>query len=204
MQTKLQELTDKIYNEGVQKAREEAEKILIEARQKAADIENDATKNAEAIVKEANQKAETLKNHVESELKMSLSQAVLALKQELTGLISLKAIQPSVKEMFSDKAYLQKLVELVVKGWTQKESFELQVVLPEQDRSEMETYFKNQLATELNKGLEIVFSDGVKSGFKIGPSNGSYIISFTDQDFMNFFKAYLRPKTSELLFDVNK
>ena len=143
MQTKLQELTDKIYNEGVQKAREEAEKILIEARQKAADIENDATKNAEAIVKEANQKAETLKNHVESELKMSLSQAVLALKQELTGLISLKAIQPSIKEMFSDKAYLQKLVELVVKGWTQKESFELQVVLPEQDRSEMETYFKN-------------------------------------------------------------
>jgi len=204
MQTKLQELTEKIYNEGVQKARDEAETILNDARQKAAVIEKEAARNAEAIVTEAKQKAETLKNHVESELKMSLSQAVLALKQELAGLISLKAIQPSVKEIFGDKIYLQKLVELVVKGWTQKESFDLQVVLPEQDRKQMEAYFKNQLATELNKGLEIVFSDGVKSGFKIGPADGSYVISFTDQDFMNFFKAYLRPKTSELLFEANK
>jgi V/A-type H+-transporting ATPase subunit E len=204
MQTKLQELTEKIYNEGVQKAREEAEIILNEARQNAAVIEKEAAKNAEAIVKDASQKAEILKNHVESELKMSVSQAVLALKQELTGLITLKAIQPPVKEVFGDKAYLQNLVELVVKGWTQKESFDLQVVLPEQNRSQMETYFKNQLATEMNKGLEIVFSDGLKSGFKIGPSNGSYVISFTDQDFMNFFKAYLRPKTTELLFEANK
>jgi V/A-type H+-transporting ATPase subunit E len=204
MQTKLQELTEKIYNEGVQKAHEEAEAILNDARQKAANIENEASKNAESIVSEARQKAEVLKKHVESELKMSVSQAVLALKQELTGLITLKAIQPPVKEVFGDKVYLQNLVELVVKGWTQKESFDLQVVLPEQNRTQMENYFKNQLATEMNKGLEIVFSDGLKSGFKIGPSNGSYVISFTDQDFMNFFKAYLRPKTTELLFEANK
>ena len=204
MQTKLQELTEKIYNEGVQKAREEAEAILNDARQKATAIEKEAEKNAEAIIQEARQKSETLKSHVESELKMTLNQSVSALKQELAGLITMKAIQPSVKEAFGDKAYVQKLVETVVKGWTQKESLDLRVVLPEQDRAQMESYFKNQLAVEMNKGFEIAFSDGLKSGFKVGPADGSYVISFSDQDFMNFFKAYLRPKSSELLFEENK
>ena len=204
MQTKLQELTEKIYNEGVQKAREEAEAILNDARQKATAIEKEAEKNAEAIIQEARQKSETLKSHVESELKMTLNQSVSALKQELAGLITMKAIQPSVKEAFGDKAYVQKLVETVVKGWTQKESLDLRVVLPEQDRAQMESYFKNQLAVEMNKGFEIAFSDGLKSGFKVGPADGSYVISFSDQDFMIFFKAYLRPKSSELLFEENK
>jgi V/A-type H+-transporting ATPase subunit E len=41
----------------------------------------------------------------------------------------------------------------------------------------------------------------MKSGFKVGPADGSYVISFTDEDFNNFFKAYLRPKSTELLFE---
>lgn len=204
MQTRLQELTEKIYNEGVQKARDEAEAILNDARKNAADIKKEAEKEAEAIVKEAHQKSEMLKSHVESELKMTLNQAVSALKQELGALVTLKAIQPSVKEVFGDKEYIKKLIEQVVKGWTQKGNFDLHVVLPEQDQKLMESYFKNQLAVEMNKGLEITFSDGLKSGFKVGPADGSYIISFTDQDFMNFFKGYLRPKTSELLFSETK
>jgi V/A-type H+-transporting ATPase subunit E len=78
---------------------------------------------------------------------------------------------------------------------------DLLLILPEKDRQELETYYKNQLASELNKGLELSFSDGVRSGFKIGPADGSYIISFSDTDFTNFFKDYLRPKTKEILFD---
>jgi len=37
-------------------------------------------------------------------------------------------------------------------------------------------------------------------GFQIGPKDGSYKVSFTDEDFKNFFKDYLRPGLIELLF----
>jgi V/A-type H+-transporting ATPase subunit E len=56
----------------------------------------------------------------------------------------------------------------------------------------------------MNKGLEFSFSPDVRTGFKIGPADGSYLISFTDDDFLNFLKAYLRPKTSHLLFGEEK
>jgi V/A-type H+/Na+-transporting ATPase subunit E len=204
MQTKLQELTDKIYNEGVEKARHEADAILNEAKEKAASIEREAQKNAAAIVKEAEEKAATLKKHVDSELKMSINQSVAALKQDMASMVTLKAVQPAVKELFANQDFVKSIVEKVVAGWAAKGSLDLKVVLPEKDQKELDKYFKNQLAAELNKGLELSYSDGVKSGFKVGPADGSYLISFTDQDFINFFKAYLRPKTGELLFEGTK
>ncbi len=204
MNSKIQQLTETIYNEGVQKAKEEAEAILKEAREKAAGIEKDAQKEADKLVAGAEEKVQELKKQVDSEIKMTLNQAVSAMKQEITSLITMKVIQPSVKELFSDKDYLQKLISTVVKGWMEKESFDVQVILPEQERNQLEGFFQNNLADEMNKGLEVSFTQNMKSGFKIGPSDGSYLISFTDEDFTNFLKAYLRPKTSQLLFEEKK
>lgn len=204
MTSKIQQLTETIYNEGVQKAKEEAEAILKEAKEKATGIEKEAQKEAEKKVDEAEEKAQELKKQVDSEIKMTLNQAVSAIKQEITSLITMKVIQPPVKELFSDKDFLQKLISTVVKGWLEKESFDVKVILPEQNREQLEAYFKNNLADELNKGLEVSFAQNMKSGFKIGPADESYLISFTDEDFTNFLKGYLRPKTSQLLFEEEK
>lgn len=201
MQTKLQELTEKIYSEGVEKAKLEADAIIKAAQEKAKAIEQEALSKADSIVAEAESKAESLKLHIESELKMSIGQAVAALKQTIANTVCMKAIQPSVKELFGDKEFLKGLIGNLIKGFAEKGTMDLLLILPEEDRQELETYYKNQLASELNKGLELSFSDGVRSGFKIGPADGSYIISFSDTDFTNFFKDYLRPKTKEILFD---
>lgn len=201
MTKKLQDLTEKIYNEGVQKANEEAEAILKEAREKASAIEKEAKKKAEQKIKEAEKKAGETKNHVESEMKMALEQSMAALKQDIAKLVTMEAIEPTTKELFSDKKYLGDLVVKVVDGWIKKESMDLEVVLPESNRKEMEDHFKKQLASHLNKGLKLSFSKNMKSGFKVGPAEGGYVISFTDEDFNNFFKTYLRPKSTELLFE---
>jgi|SRR5690554_4011608 V/A-type H+-transporting ATPase subunit E len=201
MNSKIQQLTETIYNEGIQKANEDAEAILKEAREKAAGIESEAMKKAKKLMADTEQKALELKTQVDSEIKMTLNQAISAMKQEIVSLISMKVIQPPVNELFSNKEYLQSLITDVVKGWIEKESFDVNVILPQQERTQLESFFKNNLAEELNKGLKVSFADKMKSGFKIGPGNGSYLISFTDEDFINFLKSYLRPKTSQLLFE---
>lgn len=201
MTKKLQDLTEKIYNEGVQKAKEEAEAILKEAREKASTIEKDAQKRAGHTIEDAEKKAEEIKKHVESEMKMALEQSMAALKQDIAGLVTMEAVEPTTKELFSDKKYLGDLIEKTIDGWIKKESMDLEVILPESQRKQMEDHFKKQLAHHLNKGLQLSFSKDMKAGFKVGPADGSYVISFTDEDFNNFFKAYLRPKSTELLFE---
>jgi len=204
MDSKIQQLTETIYNEGVQKARDEADDLLRKAHQKAAQIEEDAQKAAIAVMTETRKKAQEFKNHVDSEIRMTINQAISAMKQQVASLVSMNVIQPPVKEVFSDKEYLKTLITTIVKGWQEKESFDLNVILPENDKPVMEKFFKQSLAAEMNKGLEFSFTPDVKTGFKIGPADGSYLISFTDDDFMNFLKAYLRPKTNQLLFGEGK
>ncbi len=204
MNSKIQQLTETIYNEGIQKAREEAEAILKEAGETASSIKKEAQDEADKLMKEARAKSAELQKQVESEIRMSLNQAVSTVRQEITNLITLQVIKPSVSELFSDRDYLKSLVTNVVKGWMEKEDLDLKVILSESERGQLESYFKNNLSAELNKGLEVTFSSNVKSGFKIGPSDDSYLISFTDDDFTNFLKGYLRPKTSQLLFGEEK
>ena len=204
MDSKIQQLTETIYNEGVQKAREEADELLKKAHQKAAAIEEEAEKAAMALMEDARKKSQEFKEHVDSKIKMTIGQAISAMKQQVASLVSMNVIQPPVKELFSDKEYLKTLITTIVKGWVAHDNFDLNVILPEGDKATMEKYYAQNLAAEMNKGLEFSFSPGVKRGFKIGPSDGSYLISFTDDDFINFLKAYLRPKTNQLLFGEGK
>lgn len=204
MNSKIQQLTETIYNEGIQKAREEADTILDDAKKRASSIEKEARREADKVMANAQSKAMELKKQVDSEIKMTFGQAVSALKQEITSLISMKVIEPSVDELFANQAYLQQLITEVVRGWSKTESTDFQVILSEQQRTQMEQYFKNNLASELNQGMKVSFTQKIKSGFKIGPADGSYLISFTDEDFINFLKGYLRPKTSQLLFEESQ
>lgn len=204
MGVKLQELTEKIYSEGVEKAQKEADAILAGAKEKAAEIEKDANLKAQNIIATAEAEATKLRKHVDSELKMSVNQSISALKQNLVQAVTMKSVQPAVQELFGNSDFLKSLIVKVVEGWVSKDTMDLKIVLSEKERKEMESFFKNQLAKELNSGLELSFSEGIKSGFKIGPVDNSYEISFTDKDFINFFNAYLRPKTTELLFEENK
>ena len=80
-------------------------------------------------------------------------------------------------------------------------NFDINVVLPETEKSELEQKVVKSFAAEINKGLSFEFDSAVKAGFKVGPSDGSYVISFTEGDFKNFFKSFLRPKTNQLLFE---
>ena len=69
MQNKLQELTDKLYNEGLSKGRQEGEAILNEARSQAEEIISKARAEAARITADAEKEASELKAKVESDLK---------------------------------------------------------------------------------------------------------------------------------------
>ena len=76
MQNKLQELTDRLYEEGLSKGKEEGARILEEARQEAGRILTEAREQAEAIKEKATREAAEMKSKVESDLKMASAQTL--------------------------------------------------------------------------------------------------------------------------------
>ena len=52
----------------------------------------------------------------------------------------------------------------------------------------------------LLKNRVVLFDKKLTNGFKIIPEGSSFQITFTDNDFIEFFKPFLREKTEEILF----
>ncbi len=52
----------------------------------------------------------------------------------------------------------------------------------------------------LKGGVIAKFSKKVAGGFTIGPKDGSYFISLTDETFKSLIGDYLRPATRKILF----
>ena len=73
-------------------------------------------------------------------------------------------------------------------------------MLPQNEEKELIVFFKRKAQEFLDSGPGIDFDPNIKSGFKIGPKDGSYYISFTDKDFENYFKDYLKNRTREMIF----
>ncbi len=201
MENKLQELTQKLYNEGVEKANQEAEKILNDAKKEAEKIKSEAEKDAEKKIKDAEKKADEIKRNVESELSLAAKQTIRNVEQKITDTIVAKATDLPVKDAFNDSEFMKELILTAVKNWSPSdESMNLAVLLPEKMQKDFDDFFKSKAGKELKDGIELGFSENIKGGFKIGPADGSFQISFTQEDFANFFKAYLRPKTVEMLY----
>lgn len=196
MENKLQELTRKIYSEGVEKANQEGSVIVENARKKAEELTLNAKKEAAEILKKAQLDAEELQRKAESEIRMTAKQAISAIRQQIAGLVTAKVADAPVKETLSDKAFIGGLIVKALENFNNNAA----LVLPAADEKALEQYFGNRLNQVMNAGVEVTFDDKIKGGFKIGPKDNSYVISFTDEDFAGFFRSFMRPRTINLLF----
>jgi len=206
MTDKLQEITEKIYNEGVAEAEKEAEKIKEEARKEAEKIIRSAQKQASEIVETAKREAEELSKNAVSEMKLAARQFLSQLKQQVTHLVLARQIDPPVRENFSDGDFIRNIILTIIKNWNPAENdkMDLKLLVPEKDLDEL-TAFLNQQATDaMKKGLEIGVDAKLKNGFKLGPADDRFVIRFTDVDFENYFKTYFKEKTQKLIFGENE
>lgn len=202
MENKLQELTQKLYESGVEKAKNDAEIIIAEAREKADQVIKNAGIEAESIIAKAKADSAELKLKTESELKLSSKQVIATVKNQITNLIVQDLLSKDLEKSFSDNDFIKTIIELIVKKWQPDEaqSTDLQIILPQEKKENFNKYIKEKINQLLAKGLTVSFEDNFKSGFKIAPKDNSYIINFAQEDFDNFFKSYLRAKTANLIY----
>ena len=197
---KLQELTDKLYNDGLSKGREEGARLLEEARKQAGDIVAQARKEAEEIVESARRQADDYSQKVSSDLKMAAAQSLQATKKDIENLIIGSFAGEEVKKSLSSADFVKEILKCVAEKFSSEEASDLSVVLPASLQAELEPFVKGELSALLGKGVDATFSKKIAGGFNIGPKDGSYFISMTDETFNELITEYLRPVTKKLLF----
>lgn len=206
MHSSIEELTKKIYNEGVGKAQQKADELIQNAQQKAQEIVQDAEQKGDKIILNAEKTAADLKIKNETEMKLAAQQSLSNLKQEITDLIVWKVTNKPLKNAFEDKNFVQDLIKKLVTYWLDhygKEE-ELNILLSDKDFKEAQTYMRDNAQMLLKKGINVTSNKEMTNGFQISPGDTGFKVSFTAEDFENYFKSFAKPNISKLLFDTKE
>ena len=197
---KLQELTQKLYDEGLAKGKEEGQALIEKAKAEAADIVKRAQEEAETILARARKEAEDFKVKTEGDVKMAAQQSVQSTRADIENLVVTKIADDTVAKALSNEDYLKGIITAVAQKFSAEEPADLALVLPESLKAGLEPFVTNELGKLLGKGVEASFSTKVAGGFKIGPKDGGYFVSLTDETFKDLIGSYLRPATKKILF----
>ena len=196
MENKLDVLTKKLYEEGVDKANQEAEKIIAQAKEKAAKLIAEAEEQAKGIKAGAATEVENMKKKAESEMTLSARQAITALKQSITSLISGNI----AKAGFKDEAFVQEMIVAILKKWdVASGNLNLELILSEEEKEKFQQFVATKYKELLDKGLEIKVGDHTDA-FVIQPKDGGYQVAFSEKLFETFFNQYMRSFTKSLLY----
>ncbi len=193
---KIQELTEKIYREGVEKGQAEADRIVQEAKDKAAQIIEEARKVAANIEAGGRKAVEELESNTKNELKLYTAQSLSALKSEIANVLTTTTVSQAVDQLVQDKDFLCKFAVSLASKWAENEP----IVIESAEADMLKSYFAKEAKAVLAKGVRIEKVNGRQALFTVHPEDGSYKVSFGKEEFEDYFKSFLRPQLVQMLF----
>lgn len=196
MNTKVQELAEKLYHEGVERGNAEAESIVSAAKNQAADIVAQAQEEAAAILAAAQKNAQELDTNTRTELKQYASQSVNALKSEIVNVVCASVLKETVANAVKDDNVIGELLVNLASKWSDGEG----MIIESAEAEKLTKYFAAHAKALLDKGVTINQVNGLKTLVTVKPADGSYKLEFGNDEFEKYFKGFLRPQLIEMLF----
>ena len=153
-------------------------------------------------MEEARRKAEELRRNTMTEVTLAGRQAVGALKEHISEMIIAKTLSGPVHEAAVDPAFVREMLLAVAAGWRADSAGKvtLSALLPAEWQERFGKEFEAAAKSLLAQGVEVGYSDSVRSGFRIGEKNGGYYISFSEADFEALLSEFLKERVAKMLY----
>ncbi|MBQ9362348.1 MAG: hypothetical protein IJT97_02895 [Bacteroidaceae bacterium] len=196
MESKIQELTEKLLKEGVEKGNAEAEKIVAEANNEAARIVESAKSQASEMEQAGRKSLAVMQQNMQAEIKMYAAQALEALKSEVANVVGDQIVKEAVQAATQDKDFMNQFMLKLAEKWGAGED----IVISTEDAEGLKAFFAKKAKALLDKGVKIEQVNGQKALFTVQPADGSYKVNFGEAEFEEYFKGFLRPQLVEMIF----
>jgi V/A-type H+-transporting ATPase subunit E len=192
MEVQIQELIDRIKNEGIEEAEKKANRIEEEAKKKAQSIIEDAHKKAGEIIENAKTEAEKFEITGKQAVMQAGRDLILSLRLDIIAIFN-ALVKKQTKKTFS-KDILKELILKITDSWIKKGVSNLEILLSGEDLSLLEEFFSGQFADTLKKGVTISAAKGIDAGFHISEKDSSAFYDITDKGIAEALCQYLNPR----------
>jgi V/A-type H+-transporting ATPase subunit E len=194
MAEQLQQLIDKIKEEGVKAAEDRSAEIEREAKARAAEIVSKANKDAGNILAEAKRRTETLEESMKTAVRQAGRDFLLSVRQELDRMLK-KLIAEEVKKSLSSDTVAHLAAELI------KDAGKTGVILSvtAERAKEAEKYFIARLSEEARKGVTLRPSDEAGAGFLISYDSGRSFFDLSDEALIEYIRSSVSSRLADIL-----
>lgn len=183
----LQSLLEKINRDGVEKAEQEAARIIHAAKEKSDSILNDARAQADKLLRDAEESSRRYAEHATETVKQAARDTVLKVELSIKSLLE-KILLDAVKDSMSDDVLASELVA----GAVREIAGEGEIVCGEK--------LAKALCSKLSGSpFTVSMDETFGSGFSVRTDNGRIESSFTAEVIAGELAKRLRPELAKLV-----
>jgi V/A-type H+-transporting ATPase subunit E len=209
----VQALIDRIRDEGVQSALEEAARILTEAKAQAARTVSDAKAEAAAMKKEAKAAIETEREAAIEALKMAARDTELELRTAVLAAFE-EHVRSLVTDVTAESSMLRDMI-LVLAGRAAEDLIkdrDATILVPrrlaDEAPPELEEFLRRTAlavsADVLRNGIELIPSSKVRGGARVRLVDDDLEIDLTDEALSEMMLKLLLPRYRKILVEASQ
>ncbi len=203
MAEELQGLLDRIQKDGIDKADNEAAKIVDEAKAKAADVVSKAKSEANAMLAKAEEDGKMFQQRGESAISQAARDVILSVGDAITATLQ-GIVAKSVNSAFNTEDF-NALVKSVVLSYCEKESASnIELIVSESQCEQVASYFMNEMSENIKEGLTIKGDRNIVSGFVVSMKEDGLYHDFTGKTLTDAIGSLLRPQLSAIVKSATK
>jgi V/A-type H+-transporting ATPase subunit E len=206
----VQELIDRLHQEGLEKGQQDAERILVEARAKALEVLEKAKAEAEETIRSAKEEAERTRIAGEEAMRLAGRDTILQLTEELNQNFMHK-LQQLVGQSLRDTEFLKQLILEIGRASVPDASagpigLNLLVDSAARDdqseaehRAALDNFIRSLGGEALRDGLRVDVMDSDVPGIRVQAVDGDLEIDLTSETMTALLVKHLSPRFRKII-----
>lgn len=190
----------RLHDEGVEAGRQEAERVLREARREAAEIVERAGSEADALVAAAKARVAEEEERGRAELKLAARDAVLELRAALTETLS-TILAESVSRELSDAEVVERLLREVMGAYARADADRrpVDIRVPGALARDVTRWWKSELSAVLRGEASVEVNPVLEAGFEYRIDGGT--VEMSVEATVAKVMELMRPRLREIVGD---
>ena len=203
MGRQVQDLINKIKEEGFETAQQKAQEVESKAQTKADAIIKDAEQKAAVIVEKAKADAGKLQESAKAAVTQASRDMLLDLRKKIQETLN-KIILKETTQALTIEQMADVLKTVIQNFMDQSAGSKVEVELNQKDLDAVSGSVMAKLKEDVKKNIEIRPSEDIGAGFTVSFDSGKSSFEFTDVSLAEYLSMYLNPQVAELLKDAAK
>jgi vacuolar-type H+-ATPase subunit E/Vma4 len=193
----IQDLIDKIHQDGIIAAEMKAQVIEDEAKRRANAILSQAKRDAEKMLSDAKERIALEDERERALLAQAGRDLLLSLREEINAMLG-QIVVSDIRQALTPETISRLLIE-IFKNYATESGGDITVSLNKSDMELLERHYLHTLKQEMEREILLKPGDGIRGGFTISYDNGKSSYDFTDKALADYIGTYLKPKLNTIL-----